>query len=429
MVKPKKLDDAFIAGLADLKQVGRYEIIYKLGQGAAGIVYLGRDPYIKRYVAIKIAKPTSERGRERFFVEAQSAGRLNHPNIVSVYDIGVYKEFCYITMEYIEGATFEKVCQKKGMLPARKVLEVMFSVCNALAYAHKEGIIHRDIKPTNIMLDVLGNAKIADFGTAQMTEETSEMGVWGTPSYMSPEQLQEEAIGPFSDIFSLGCVFYEMLTGRLAFPGDNNYTIMYKITNEEPEPISKIRSDLPPAVEDIVKKALKKDRNERYQSCLDLAYDIKFALRGLSTAKAPAKSKVHDAIDFIHHVPFFRNFTKGQVAEVAATGDILKFAKGQIIVKEGEIDDHFFIILSGHASITKDGREIAVIGSGECFGEMAFIACQARVATVSAATDCMLMRISATLFDRSPPPIQLRFFKNFSNILVQRYSKSITKSE
>lgn len=425
MGKPSRLDDAFIAGLADIKAVGRYEIIHKLGQGAAGVVFLGRDPYIKREVAIKIARPTSEKGRERFFVEAQSAGRLNHPNIVAVHDIGIFKEFCYITMEYIQGHTLEKVCQKEHLLSPRKVLDIMFACCNAFAYAHKQGVIHRDIKPSNIMLDRMGNAKIADFGTAQMVEETSEMGVWGTPSYMSPEQLQEEAIGPFSDIFSMGCVFYEMLTGIQAFGGENNFSIMYKIAEEEPEPISKIRSDLPPAVEEIVKKALVKNREDRYQSCLDMAYDIKVALRGLSAAAVPAQNKMNDAIDFIHHVPFFRNFTKSQVAEIASTGEILKFAKGQTIVREGEIDDNFFIIMSGNAKITKGEKELAIIGAGECFGEMAFIACQARVATVSAQTDCMLMRISATLFDRSPPPMQLRFFKNFATILVQRYSKSL----
>ncbi|MBI9074665.1 MAG: protein kinase [Desulfatibacillum sp.] len=420
--KPSKLDDSFMAGLADLQSVGRYEIIYKIGQGAAGIVYLGRDPYIKRYVAIKISRPTSERGKERFFVEAQSAGRLNHPNIVAVYDIGVFNEFCYITMEYVEGHTLEKICCKGKLLPPRQALETMFSVVNAIEYAHKEGIIHRDIKPSNIMLDVMGNAKITDFGTAQMTEETSEMGVWGTPSYMSPEQLQEEDVGPFSDIFSLGCVFYELLAGVQAFPGNNNFSIMYKITHEEPEPISSIRTDLPPAVNQILGKALAKNKEDRYQSCMDFAYDLKFVLRGLGQARAPKRDKVQDAIDFIHNVPFFRNFTKGQVAEVANVGEILRFEKDQIIVKEGEIDDHFFIILSGKTLITKQGQQVAVLGAGECFGEMAFIACQARVATVTADTDCMLMRISATLFDRSPPPVQLRFFKNFATILVRRFS-------
>ncbi|SHI99683.1 serine/threonine protein kinase [Desulfatibacillum alkenivorans DSM 16219] len=420
--KPSKLDESFLAGLADLKKVGRYEIIYKIGQGAAGIVYLGRDPYIKRYVAIKISRPTSERGKERFFVEAQSAGRLNHPNIVAVYDLGVYNEFCYITMEYVEGHTLEKVCRAKKLLPPRQALETMFSVVNAFDYAHKEGIIHRDIKPSNIMVDVMGNAKITDFGTAQMTEETSEMGIWGTPSYMSPEQLQEEDVGPFSDIFSLGCVFYEILTGKQAFPGNNNFSIMYKVTNEEPPPISTIRKDLPPAVDQILKKALAKKKQDRYQSCMDFAYDLKFVLRGLGHSRAPKKDKVQDAIDFIHNVPFFRNFTKGQVAEVANVGEILKFEKGQDIVKEGEIDDHFFIILSGRTKISKNGQQVAVLSSGECFGEMAFIACQPRVATVTADTDCMLMRISATLFDRSPPPVQLRFFKNFATILVRRFS-------
>ncbi|MBW2359121.1 MAG: serine/threonine protein kinase [Deltaproteobacteria bacterium] len=167
--------------------------------------------------------------------ESDTVGRYEilRKLIVAIHDVGAYKDFCYIAMEYIEGSNLDKFCRKNSLLPVNKVIEIIFSVCNALDYAHKQGVIHRDIKPANIMLDKSGIAKITDFGIAQMTEKTAEMGIFGTPSYMSPEQLKDEVAGNESDIFSLGCVLYELLSGEQAFPGDNSFSIMYKITNEE----------------------------------------------------------------------------------------------------------------------------------------------------------------------------------------------------
>ncbi len=414
------LSDEFVHSLEGLKTIGRYEVKEKIGQGAAGIVYKGWDPYIKRFVAIKISQPTSGRARERFFVEAQSAGRLNHPNMVAIYDIGVQENFFYITMEYIEGSPLDKFCHKDNLLPLKKAVECMFSACNALDNAHKNGIIHRDIKPANIMLTTDETTKIADFGIAQMAGETSEMGVWGTPSYMAPEQLKEEAVGSFNDIFSLGCVMYELLTGLQAFPGDNYFTIMYKITNEEPAKIRSVRPELPEILEDIVHKAISKDHHERYQSCVDFAYELRVAIRGLSGhTKA---EKIKDAFDYVNNVSFFKSFSREQIQELGSASEIIKVKSGKVIVAEGEIDDTFYIILSGTANICKGNTAIADIGVGACFGEMAYIRCQARTATVMAASDCILIKISATLLDKASESIQLLFFKNFALTLVDRLS-------
>jgi len=410
----------FMAALADLKTIGRYKIVRELGQGASGVVYLGMDPFIKRKVAIKISQPTSNRALERFFVEAQSAGRLIHQNMVIIYDIGMHDKFSYITMEYVDGTTLEHYCRKDSLLPVSEAVEIILSVCNALEYAHNQGIIHRDIKPSNIMLNKDGAPKIADFGIAQLTQQTSELGVWGTPSYMSPEQLKEESIGSYSDIFSLGCVLYEFLTGTVAFPGESNFGIMYKITNEEPTSIIELRPELSSIFDDIVKKAIAKDPAKRYQTCMDLAYDLRVALRGLS--ETFLNGKIKDAVDYIHHVPFFQNFTKEQVKEMLGASTIAKFTKGKAIVAEGEIDDTFYIILSGDAKVVKNNKEIASIRAGECFGEMAYIAGQARSATVLAETDCILIKISAAMMDKSSSDIQLLFYKNFAKTLVNRIS-------
>ncbi|MFZ0450146.1 MAG: serine/threonine-protein kinase [Desulfatiglandaceae bacterium] len=429
----RRLDDAFVAELSGVRRVGRYEIVDKLGQGSMGMVYLGKDPYIQRDVAIKISSPSpdlegykAERYRERFFIEAQSAGRLMQPNIVAIYDAGLFGEFCYIAMEYVDGPTLVKYCRKENLLPVSKIVENTFAACRALDYAHKRGVIHRDIKPSNIMLDRAGAIKIADFGIACIeTDVPFQRGIVGSPSYMSPEQVKEEPIEDKSDIFSLGCVMYELLTGERAFPGDNYFSILYKITHEYPAPPSSIRRELPEIFDKIIHKALSKDPGERYQTCMDFAYDLRVALRGLKgTIK---KSKVEDVVDYVHHVPFFEHFTRDQVKEILMTSNLVKIRKGKVVVSEGDIDDAFFIILSGRAAVKKNGRFIAEITRGECFGEMSYLGGQTRAATVVAASDCIMMRISATLLDRSSKTIQLQFMKQFALTLLTRLDRSNQK--
>ncbi|MBW2610295.1 MAG: protein kinase [Deltaproteobacteria bacterium] len=414
------LDIEFIESLESIKTVGRYELIRKLGRGGAGVVYLGKDPYIKRDVAIKISPTTTHKLRERFLVEAQSAGRFSHPNIVAIHDVGVQGDFCYLTMEFIRGDTLEKFCDRDNLLPLNKVVEIILSVCSALDYAHKQGVIHRDIKPENIMLDHEGVLKIADFGVAQMTENTAETGIFGTPNYMSPEQLKDEPIGYQSDIFSLGCVLYKLLTSKQAFPGDNNFTIMYKITNEEPEPMLNIRHDLPQIMVEITRKALAKDLTERYQSCTELAYDLRVALRGLTDTVQDEKIK--DVVGYVHHLTFFHEFTEDQVKEIISVSHIIKVDKGKVIVAQGEIDDTFYIMMSGKARVNKDKKDIAWISAGDCLGEMALIGCQVRMADVIADTDCVLMKIRATLLDNASDSVKYLFFKNFAITLVYRLS-------
>lgn len=410
----------WMPGFADPKSVGRYEILRRLGQGGTAVVYLGRDRYLKRYVAIKISHPTSDKARARFFVEAESAGRLDHQNIVFIYDAGVYEDFCHIIMEYVEGSTLKRFCHKASLLPVSKALEILFSVCNALDYAHRKGVIHRDIKPSNIMLDKANIPKITDFGIAQTTGHTVEMGILGTPSYMSPEQLRDGMVGNESDIFSLGCVLYELLTGERAFPGSNNFSIMYQITHKEPVSISDIRPELPNILDMIAKRALAKDTQERYQTCMELAYDLRLALRG--STEIITDERVKDVVEYVGHAPFFRDFTNDQIRELVPASQIIKVPKGEVIVAEGEIDDTFYIILSGRAKVKQKDKEIASLDTGECFGEMAYITGDARIATVVADTGCILMKISSTLLDRSSKSIQLLFFKKFATTLVHRFS-------
>jgi len=421
-VAKSSVHEKFISGLMDTQSMGRYKIIRKLGQGGSGVVYLARDAYIQRQVALKISQGISSQSRKKLFLEAQSAGRLSHPNILAIYDTGLYKEFCYIIMEYVEGETLKRACRPENLPPLDQCIEIIFKVASALHYAHQRGVIHRDIKPSNIMLDKHGTPKLTDFGIARISKQDPEKGIWGTPSYMSPEQLKEETTTHQSDIFSLGCVMYELLTGRRAFSGENDFAIIYKITRENPQPIREVRPDLPEIFDKIMRKALAKIPEQRYASCMDLAYDLRVALRGIMLPKGD--KKVEDIIDLLCQVPFFHNFTREQIESLGLASSIIKVPEGKVIVTEGDIDDTFYILLNGKVKIRKNGKVIAKIRAGECFGEMAYIAGKARVASATAHTNCLLMKISATLMDKAPDAVQLLFFKNFARTLSYRLEKS-----
>ena len=416
-------DQSFIDSLSGITGIGRYIITEKLGRGATGVVYLAKDPYIKRNVAIKVAQTSTDRARERFLVEAQSAGQFNHPNIVSIYDAGVQDDFCYLAMEYIEGNTLEMYCDKDNLLPAQKVIEIILSLCSALDYSHKRNVVHRDIKPANIMLDAENITKITDFGVAQMTESTAVAGIFGTPSYMSPEQVTEESISPQSDIFSVGCVLYELLTGVQAFPGENNFAIIYKITNTEPPSILSLRPGLPEIMESIIEKAISKDPSRRYQGCTAMAYDLRVALRGIS-GSGVSNDKIKDVADYIHNLKFFHNFSKDEVKEIVSLSQIIKVSRGNAIVIEGDIDDTFYVLMSGTAMVVRGNNVIASIKAGDCIGEMALIGGQKRIANVMAYTDCILLKISSSLLDNASDSLKHLFFKNFAVTLVHRLSKS-----
>ncbi len=262
------------------RKIGRYEIIELIGEGAMGQVYKARDPNIDRVVAIKVIRSElvsqSPKFLERFRREAQAAGRLSHPNIVTVYDAGMEKDNSYIVMEYLEGRPLAEIIGDG--LPPDRVIDLSIQICDALEYAHSQGLVHRDIKPENVMVLDDGRVKITDFGLARLasTPHLTQSGlISGTPSYMSPEQIQGQQLDGRTDIFSLGCVMYEMLTGQQPFPGDNIGTVLYRIMNEEPAPSEKLDTVAPQLLKSIILRALSKSRERRYQTCAEIGQDLR----------------------------------------------------------------------------------------------------------------------------------------------------------
>jgi len=268
--------------------LGRYEVEKELGKGAMGIVYLGKDPKISRIVAIKtlplsqeFEEDELEAVKQRFFREAETAGRLSHPNIVTIYDAGEEHDLAYIAMEFLQGHDLARNIKSDNLLDTRTVLSIVQRAAEALAYAHKQNIVHRDIKPANIMFEPESNSiKITDFGIARITDSsrTKTGMVLGTPSYMSPEQLAGDKIDGRSDLFSLGVMMFQLLTGSLPFQADSMASLMFKITNEEAPDITSIRPDIPPPVASVIRKTLMKNIEQRYQSGTDLANDLKAIL-------------------------------------------------------------------------------------------------------------------------------------------------------
>jgi hypothetical protein len=253
---------------------GRYEILRELGRGAMGAVYLGRDPKINRKVAVKtmdyseVAPEELGDVKERFFREAQAAGQLTHPNIVAIYDAGEEHDVAYIAMELLIGETLNRHCRASDLLPLADILRIISEVTIALDYAHSRGVVHRDIKPGNIMLLEDGRVKVTDFGIAQVVDATqTRTGViLGTPSYMSPEQLAGKEVDGRSDLFSLGIVFYELLTGTKPFQGENISATLYAITHTTHPPVSELVPDIPACCEAIVDKLLAKGVSRRFRS-------------------------------------------------------------------------------------------------------------------------------------------------------------------
>jgi hypothetical protein len=269
------------AAVPEAERLGRYQLEREIGRGAMGIVYLGRDTAINRMVAIKAIPLASEfsdaelvEARSRFFREAETAGRLNHPNIVTIYDVGEERGLAYIAMEYLKGRHLSDYAKSNNLLEPRKVLEIISRTAEALGFAHKQQVVHRDIKPANLMYDPGTDVlKITDFGIARLTGAGSTRTgiVLGTPSFMSPEQLEGRTVTGHSDLFSLGVSLFQLLTGQLPFTADSMTGLMQQIAEAPHPPLRAFRPDLPVCVESVIDRALAKNPEARYDSGAQMA--------------------------------------------------------------------------------------------------------------------------------------------------------------
>jgi serine/threonine protein kinase len=418
-----------------VQTIGKYELIRPIGDGNMGTVYLARDPFSLHDVAIKIAtpKPADEdriarRRRKLFYIEAKAAGMLRHPNIVATIDAGVEDDRRYLVMEYVPGAsTLDRFCRPDNLLPIEHVVGTMLKCAIAFDYAHNQGVVHRDIKPKNIMLTQDNEVKICDFGLALITSadinDTQVMGRLGSPRYMSPEQVSEEMVTNQSDIFSLGVVTYELLTGVSPFKADNISAIAKRITREAHKPLTEYRDDIPPALVHIVDRTLKKHPAGRYQTAMDLAGDL---------------SLIHDEIrhttnqlsstrqfERVSRLSFFEEFEESEILETVKAGEWEEYEAGNEIILEGEFDKSFYLLISGKVSVRRADLEVDVLRPGATFGELGFIVNQARTATIVALDKATVLKVRSSLIERTSINCQLRFQKAFLKNLAERYCSTM----
>ena len=410
------------------EKIGKYLIINEVGKGSTGRVFLSHDPYYGRDVAIKVYNLESDQDKDRsrvtrkmFFNEAQMVGKLQHPNILPIYDAGEENGKYYVVTEHVHGArTLAAYCKPDNLLRIDDVVEIIFKCAKALNYAHSRGVIHRDIKPSNIMLTLDNDVRIIDFGIALVTDsDVSRIeGIAGSPSYMSPEQVQSAEITHRSDLYSLGAVMYEMLNGFRPFRANNLSKLLHQIVYATPQPIHTLREAIPEELESVCAIALQKDPDKRYDNGLDLAGELTRVHQKLRSRSDRIDQQ--EQFDLLRRLRFFHDFSHEEIWEVLRASDWHEYDPDQEIVKQGEMDDRFYIIVTGMVTVQTNGRVIGQLGEGDCFGETSYVHGAKRTATIEANTQVTLLRVSSTLLEQVSSSCQLRFNKMFLRSLIQR---------
>lgn len=423
-------------------RIGKYEIRGKLGDGATSTVYLGYDEFNAREIAIKVIFPDVLRDKEHglqyrrlLLTEASLAGKLQHPHIVEIFDAVINDEQSYIVMEYVPGGTLEAFCKPDTLLPIERVVEIIFKCTRALDYANRAGITHRDIKPANILLTGRaennqvtasgGDIKISDFGAALITDiegsQTQVFGV-GSPAYMSPQQLSDQPLTLQTDIYSLGVVMYQLLTGRLPFEASSNFGMIYQICNTEPPPPTTFRLDIPPGLAAVIKRAMQKDLAVRYQSWREFSHDLAQSFRNTQLSAQSTDFPDSEKFETLRALVFFTEFSDVELWEVVRFSRWSELAPRTVIMKEGEPGDFFAFLLAGELAVEKNKRTLVTLHPGECFGEMAIIqrGQHTRSANIIALTTARVVTIPALALQHSSDACRMHFYQGFLNVIAQR---------
>ncbi len=412
-------------------KIGKYDVIKEVGKGSTGTVYLSHDPFYGRDVAIKVYHMEATREEDRavvrkmFFNEANMVGMLQHPNILPIYDAGEENDRYYVVMEHVHGArTLAAYCDPNNLLRVSDVVEIVFKCAKALHYSHGRGVVHRDIKPSNIMLTNDGDVRIIDFGIALRDgSETSQInGIAGSPSYMSPEQVQGDDITHRSDIYSLGAVMYELLTGFRPLRAPTLSKLLHQIVYATPTPMHTHRPGLPEILDEVVGRAMQKEPEKRYKNGLDFAADLTRAFQQLQQQEDQIDQQ--QRFEQLRRLSFFHDFSHGEIWEVLRASDWHTYAPGQEIVREGEMDDRFYIIVDGTVQVHRGGAIVGALHEGDCFGETSYVRDARRTATIKAKRSVTLLRVSSTLLEQVSAACQLRFTKMFLRSLIRRLQRA-----
>lgn len=406
----------------------RFVMKQELGRGATGEVHLAFDNYLQKDVALKLTRlnqfddnEDGTRNRRMWLNETRLAGKLKHPFIVEVIEAGNTDEFDYLVMEYVRGGTLKQHTTFDKLLSLDRVVDILFKVCNALDYAHKMGVLHRDIKPSNILLCEDGSVKISDFGSAFLTNsDLTQVDTVGTLPFMAPEQFRQSRPTMQSDVYAVGVMAYQLLTGILPFTAKTTEELIYQKLQGEALPLESRRQDIPQLLRFAVHRAMHADIDLRYSSWKDLCDDL--------AAAFPQKERLDEVrfdssrFKILRSLPFFNGFTDTEVWEVAGICSWQEKIKSEHIVKEGEISNSLYFIVSGQALVSKQGAEVNRLGNGDCFGEIAYLDTvrHTRLATVTALTPLKIVEINEESLLQSSNNFQASFAKAFLNLMVTR---------
>jgi CRP-like cAMP-binding protein len=415
-------------------RIGRYPIIRDIGRGATSRVYLARDPASGRDVAVKvyfleegIHQQAAKLLRKAFLAESALAGRLIHPHIVQIFDAGTDTGYSYVVMEYVQGTTLEAYCDVTSLLPLPKVVEVIFKCIRALDYAVQRGVIHRDIKPGNILYGADGDIKVSDFGASfqeMHSQETTQLSGVGSPAYMSPEQIRLDPLTHQTDIYSLGALLYKLLTGRLPYSASNPLSLTYEILNVNPVPPSTFRPDVPAVLDEICLRAMQKNPADRYQSWIEFGKDLSRAFGALRLQGATLSDS--EKYTLLRSMSFFRDFDDVVLWEALRAAAWSDHPSESVIIREGDVGDGFFVLIRGEVAVTLEGSALASIEPGGCFGEMLYFLHHSaqRTTTITARTSVTIIEIKALAMRSASDACQVAFQKAFMRVLIDRLTQA-----
>jgi len=406
-----------------LNRVGKYELKSTLGTGASGTVYLAVDTFSNTEVAVKVINPAVFEDpaiRAQFLNEASLAGQLHHPHIVSILDAVVTDDSGHIAMEYVPGGNLAKRASAPNLFSIEDAIQVGFKCCGALDYAFRQGIVHRDIKPANIMVVKGTDVKIADFGAAYLRKNpAAETITIGSPAYMSPEQIGAQPLTLQSDMFSLGTVLYELLTGQRPFIAPTVQAMLDKITTGEPLPPSRVRPALPSELDRILLKVLHKTPAARFTTWAEFALELAKAGRLSFHQQTIQDSEKYDAL---RRVEMLQKLDDAQIWELVQAGRWMRLPARSSIIRENDAGQSLFFLAKGQAKATRQGRLLNLIGAGECFGEMSYIRGgeMPRQATVDSLTEVTFGEFEAATLEQMSAGCQLHFMRALVRTLVER---------
>jgi len=418
--------------ISEQEKIGKYELVGEIASGGMGVVYQAYDPFLDRFVALKIPKlhtdtsPNSDFER-LFYNETHAASILHHPNIIEMYDAGVADGQHYIALEYIPGGvTLRRFCNPDNLLPVDLIGQMIIKAAEAFDYAHRRGIMHRDIKPSNIMLKGDREVKIADFGLAMLLDpdlvDTQSISVMGSPKYMAPERINEEASTHASDVYSLGVVMYQLLVGRPPFVAENLAALTKLILTTTPDLPSSVRPNLPHCVDDIVMRAIAKVPGDRFATMHDFASAISECL---DTMHGPVDgAAVELRTEQLRRISFFEEFSDTDLWELLRWATWIEVADGDTVIREGDFDNSVYVIISGRMRVLKGDNQIAVLSKDEVFGEIAFLTERKRTASVVARGNATLLQVTMKQIEHTSQTCQIQFQRRFIATLIDRLVKT-----